>query len=71
MELAQLVLSLEFRKTGLIHLLLGVKHVEQRARTEVQILLLIKLARLFTQSLLAAQNLQGGGEANCLAAGLQ
>src|SRR5690606_41075757 len=43
LQLVQLSGGLLLGETGLIDLLLSVEHVEQRARTEIKILLLIKL----------------------------
>ena len=64
-------MGLQFGKAGLVHLLLGVKYVKQRTRTEIQILLLIQLACAFAQPLLAAQDLQGGCKVHRLAAGFE
>lgn len=41
-------------KARLIHLLLGVEHVEQRAGTEIEILLLIQLAGAGAERFLTA-----------------
>lgn len=50
LQLVQLSEGLLLGKTRLIDLLLGVKHIEQRARTQIEILLLIE----FTGAALSA-----------------
>ncbi len=53
----QLAFRLQFGKTRLVNLLLRIKHVEQRAGTEVKVLLLIQFARAFAKLLLPTKDL--------------
>lgn len=54
LKLAELSGGLLLGKARLIHLLLGVEHVEQRAGTKIEILLLIQLAGTGAERFLAA-----------------
>ena len=67
----QLTEGLLLGEACLIDLLLGVEHVKQRARAEIEILLVVKLAGTGAERLLAALNLQRALQAHHLAAGLQ
>ncbi|MDR6368482.1 hypothetical protein QE396_004410 [Enterobacter sp. SORGH_AS 287] len=63
LQLVQLSEGLLLGKTRLIDLLLGVKHIEQRARTQIQILLLIEFTGAGAERLLTALNLQRAQQA--------
>lgn len=67
----QLSCGLLLGEAGLINLLFSIEHVEQRARAQIEILLLIKLTRAGAQGFLPRLDLQGAHQAQDLAAGFQ
>ena len=67
----QLTNGLLLGESRLINLLFGVEHVEQGARAEVQILLLVQFAGAGAEGFLATLDLQRALQAHHLAAGFQ
>ncbi len=71
LQLVQLTEGLLLGEARLVDLLLGVEHVEERARAEIEILLLVQFAGAGAEGFLATLDLQRALQAHHLAAGFQ